>query len=52
MPERRSDRTGFDVLRRDFGVVLEPGFWVALLLNLGMAGAVGATIYMGLERLP
>jgi hypothetical protein len=52
MPRRRSETTGLDVLRRDFGVVVEPGFWVALLLNLAMAGAVGATIYLGLERLP
>jgi hypothetical protein len=52
MAERRSDSSGLDVLRRDFGVFLQAGFWAALLLNLSMAGGVAAAIYVGLERLP
>jgi hypothetical protein len=52
MAERRSESSGPGVLRRDFGVFLQGGFWVALLLNLSMAGALAAAIYVGLERLP
>jgi hypothetical protein len=52
MAEKRSDSSGLDVLRHDFGVFLQAGFWVALLLNLGLAGGVAVIIYVGLERLP
>jgi hypothetical protein len=44
--------TGSDILRRDFSVFLQAGFWAALLLNLIMVGAAAAAIYVGLERLP
>jgi len=52
MAERPSEVTGSSIVRRDFSVFLEPGFWVALILNMSVAGATAAAIYVGLEKLP
>jgi hypothetical protein len=44
MPETKSQ------LAKDFGVFLQPGFWVAVVLNLLLAGAVaGALIYGNMQ---